>query len=683
MLTKTVIDFFLETDHIESGKKPIQSSNLYRFLQPVYQTKLDNFHSQNVKISYLKQIYRYEEYEVTSFFLQNVWKFFYFNYKTNILDKEQKCKDAYLAKQNRQWFQYDTMYTLEVGLYPFIISFVLNKYHKEFELPEYLSVFVYEESDLAENTTLMTLNLMISRMNYILHGRYLPIVLTYTTFDHATTTVYLPRLTQLDVCFWHVIPINSNGDGIENMMELTTGAFENYKDYLSSQQKNKFTIITSNCNQDIQKNYGTCASWSLFLALHFLSDYDIYVSKAFQRHPDTEPETSLQFQRTSDAIDEFCQNLAEHNATKTFAMKKYNEVISDFEAANFCSQVEMDKHLQQMGKPQSWESMLSMIFDDHDGSVFKHLKLFTTIFSTMKQMRDRVIKNAFDDFDEPRTISDEIRQGQKLVDEFTYKLQQTANIFGKNEITEEKIAPDDDDDVDVEADFEQKMLVEKQVLIEEKEHELDRLRGIEKRKIKITLLPMKTQSRNVDIVIDNLEGEIIVLKRKFAKNWNNLKSMFSSDQDGLASMHEFQEKWFEIWTAERLQEFLEDIDNLEKQIRIEDQKNKYNQFILLDNPDEATIELVREKISQTNNKKEDLKLKKRNKIRGYEELLAKSKTLFQRYKDFESRILLNPIVRRVRYASDGDGGGGQPSVSKRQKHESAVGVNGDDDVDAD
>ena len=227
------------------------------------------------------------------------------------------------------------------------------------------------------------------------------------------------------------------------------------------------------------------------------------------------------------------------------------------------------------------------------------------------------------------------------------------------------------------------MLVEKQVLIEEKEHELDRLRGIEKRKIKITLLPMKTQSRNVDIVIDNLEGEIIVLKRKFAKNWNNLKSMFSSDQDGLASMHEFQEKWFEIWTAERLQEFLEDIDNLEKQIRIEDQKNKYNQFILLDNPDEATIELVREKISQTNNKKEDLKLKKRNKIRGYEELLAKSKTLFQRYKDFESRILLNPIVRRVRYASDGDGGGGQPSVSKRQKHESAVGVNGDDDVDAD
>jgi hypothetical protein len=349
-------------------------------------------------------------------------------------------------------------------------------------------------------------------------------------------------------------------------------------------------------------------------------------------------------------------------------MKKYNEVISDFEVANHCSLVEMNDHLKQMGKPESFASFMSMVNNDTSASVFKHLNLYQTFFSILQQMLNRLAKNAFDDFDESqRTISDEIRAGQKLFDEFTYKLQKVGNVFErirKRQMNEKKKVDED------EAGWDQSMLVKTRALIEEKERELDHLRGREKRKV--MLLPttiQKPQKPNIDI--DKLVDEIFDLKKEFLEKWGIFKANFPSDQAGLAAMREFQQKWFETPIKTQLEILSKDIDKLKKQILNQNEKNKYNQLVLKINPDETTIAQVQKEMSEIHAKKQDLELQKRNKIRDYEKLLVESKTLFQKYMNFENRILSDPIARRVRYAeSDGD----PQKVSKKQKHEGG-GVN--------
>ena len=346
-----------------------------------------------------------------------------------------------MPKKKQQWFILEKFYTLDNGIYDaisFINLFITQKYHNYFNLPEFLITYVAFEDRHNSNVNLILRNLKLSRLNFILNGTYLPIILKFGDNLHEIAVVFLPRFfhnaesdtaDQNNITFWQRIEINSNGEPMSLITSQTNEAFEKYRKFVSFQTEKKYKTAIINCQKNIQKDFGTCASWSHFLAVQLLAHYEHFIQQA--------KESVNQNEGVVKIIQDFCEKLSLH-LNNSLAIQKYNEVIVDFMIAVNCSIVTLIGELKKLGQQATVTSIMSAI--DRDEGARQHLRLFQKLFEITNVFRGRFSKHVMGDFEETRTISDKKRHGQRLWNTFAHKIRNR-----KAEVKKKKPTKEDED----------------------------------------------------------------------------------------------------------------------------------------------------------------------------------------------------------------------------------------------
>jgi hypothetical protein len=169
---------------------------------------------------------------------------------------------------------------------PFIVittmHLTLLRFRELFKLPEFLYVAVDPApSEVVNESDYICRSFVLSRINYILHGTYLPILIDVGFFNHATSAVFLPYVRG-DRVTWVRIFIDSSG---LTQTELSISykayedseaiAFDKFKEWMKCQTHNTADLYKVGCVRDIQKHYGTCAHWSTLLMMFFLIHHDV------------------------------------------------------------------------------------------------------------------------------------------------------------------------------------------------------------------------------------------------------------------------------------------------------------------------------------------------------------------------------------------------------------------------
>ena len=176
----------------------------------------------------------------------------------------------------------------------------MAKYYEKLDFPPFLFANVGDNAN-DEDCVAMLLNVFLqSRFNYILTGKYLPIVVydgmiskytvhrTVNYCNHAAMCVYLPSShPNSTISTWNRIFIDSSaasyvpcGESLNkyNMWENT--ALQKYKMAIyHAQNDTDIQINQIFCIGNVQKNYPTCAHWSTILALLFVYNYEYLIDK--------------------------------------------------------------------------------------------------------------------------------------------------------------------------------------------------------------------------------------------------------------------------------------------------------------------------------------------------------------------------------------------------------------------
>ena len=742
ILTKTVVDFIRELRRIETGTKEITVSNLYQFLRDDHRAVIDTFELLSDKISYLKLMYDYDNLLVNSYFLED--SIFVEKFPSSLLELVSESREIQRTRKNRKWYQYETFCTLNVGLrgcQTFLTHFIINKFHSYFQLPDYLILSVDSKAAFGENNVKLLLrNLLISRLNFILNGQYLPIVIDFSMPQHEVTSVFQPKYSN-GTLHWHNISVNSNGDDIKKVTSLISKTMSDFDTNLKNfQSNNDFIFMKTDCNKNIQRNFGTCASWSTFLVLFFLADYDIFVQQARDHNPGLEAHSTLQFSEVAKFIKLYCQKLATQTKD-TFALRKYNEVISDFEASIFYTIIELHNKAVHLGKPNSnsIQCMMEMIIsaandaggvgadytgvgadytgagaddaagvggvgadytgagaaadytgagaaadytgvDDADDAgvdagaagpnshqkkaalVAVHVDLFAEMFHVLRNMQEKLEKNIVNDFENPqRSISDEIRHGERLFDEFTFKLHQEGSIFEKiktrqgiKRMNEKPWTYKELEDMQI---F-QKRLDSLQNSIEEKKLEVAR-----ESQLKPTLLSTKRhhddQTRRFQ-----LQQSIFQEQKEFRDILNRLTDIFRPESSPVGAyrlqsvkqmVRSWQEKWYNYKENKILKSLQKKISALDDDIKNQQTSLEFQRLVLFakqteelkqvsDDSEESDIELIKKEEAIL----QKLQSKRKIKTDEHEKWMLNRGLLLRNYIEFEDDLLKTPNIRPVK-----------------------------------
>ena len=285
ILDRQLIDFQRETDRIRQSKIPIYKSKLFRFLTPRMQRATLAAGKLSRMLIVIQHVYGYDELSPDSIRSENpIWNAELknqWNHKFNIED----------ANFHKQWLKLEKITTdsMESVLAVSLLATV-KRFHLRFDLRDFLFTNCFVPRGDVVNRSLFiqkVLNKMKeSRLNYVLRGSYLPIIIYQNGDKHATTVLMMPKVVQKtghwmrwvkqETLEWHIVLINSNSDDLfVNRVAIPLEACKRYKIWVESGQQFSETIHTkSYCWENIQKNYGTCAYWSIFIALFILKDYN-------------------------------------------------------------------------------------------------------------------------------------------------------------------------------------------------------------------------------------------------------------------------------------------------------------------------------------------------------------------------------------------------------------------------
>ena len=280
LLDKPWLDFLDHLDEIKKGNVQLIQSPLFKFLTPhiqeeILQARVDD------AIELIKKAYNFQD--VIPF-----WK--NIDLDTSPIDVNvefEKCRQKLNFLKNREFDDYNECILNDgvsdsLGL---IMTLTFKRFHHEFGMDDFLVSMTnvqYPEhyQTLVTRDKPISRQMMASRMNFILHGFYLAIIINLSERDHATCCLFIPVVSsQYDGSHvtWHLIDVNSNGEyptrGRNRFKALSTCSKE-YSQWLGNNQVQiKTTYQESFCVKNIQKEYGTCAYWSKILAFQFFIDY--------------------------------------------------------------------------------------------------------------------------------------------------------------------------------------------------------------------------------------------------------------------------------------------------------------------------------------------------------------------------------------------------------------------------
>jgi len=157
----------------------------------------------------------------------------------------------------------------------------LLRFRELFKLPDFLYVAIRPKSTYKKESDYLCHSFVLSRIHYILHGTYLPILVDIGLPKHATTAVFLPFIKEDDSIKWVRIFIDSSTITKTELKysyrmyeRIETGAFKNFKKWMKDQTMNSASLFKYECVHNIQKHYGTCAHWSTLLMMFFMIQHD-------------------------------------------------------------------------------------------------------------------------------------------------------------------------------------------------------------------------------------------------------------------------------------------------------------------------------------------------------------------------------------------------------------------------
>ena len=271
ILDKPRIDFFDELSQIKNGSKLMKTSRLYQFLQPQKQAEVDLTVDSSSSLDHgariIQQVYKMSEDEMPPL-------------STDLPDIDDtydafdaSCALIEDAKQNELWGNVEK-YVTKFGtnlLFNATVMMVWKRFYRQFGIRDFLFCIL----DYTTRADFLPLyrQLVASRINFILHDVYLPIIGGISTRDHYTSFIIIPHRDADSAMNWHVIHINSNGDeDYLHLVDIPYQALELYKTYISDQIDNNVTSSTSMCWENIQGDFGTCGVWGDILAFQLFAE---------------------------------------------------------------------------------------------------------------------------------------------------------------------------------------------------------------------------------------------------------------------------------------------------------------------------------------------------------------------------------------------------------------------------
>ena len=366
IIDKPFMDFEKEVKNIESLDS---NSRLLQMLKDDVKEMMKQYqHKPEVIRQVIENVYGYKEF--SSFF--NLVKLNDNNWKkecTKIQESYYNMKDA---QEDGDLLLLDTC-ALDGGiysLYALTVLIIMKRYHENFNIRDFLFCEIAIESNLRLNSLFVSTELRKSRINYILNNIYLPIICVIHGNKHATSALLLPRFEQ-STMIWECIHINSNGDQVSYLERESwiNAGFDEYKQWMSKQNENEFEQKTSRCISNIQKHFGTCGHWSLFLAFQLLKDYNDNMNLH--------------------TVKEFCDFLSQENENST-TLEKFNEHIVEMRFTYEFLIVDINNYLyendqQSLQFDYMWiESFCNMLLHGKD---YEIVQLNVAIMKSLNNLR--------------------------------------------------------------------------------------------------------------------------------------------------------------------------------------------------------------------------------------------------------------------------------------------------------
>ena len=292
----------------------IKESNLYKYLSDSVQRNI-NTHDGDIakQLDVLLQAYEFDKYKKT--FCEDIKD--RLTLFTRLEENHKRFQQIFgFIKTNN--IENLKKITLESGVYPVLTTamyLTIKRFRDVFKVPNFLYCYMHTSLNTTTNIQTLIKNLVFSRWYYIIKGIYLPVIAFYGGNAHATTTIFYPSIVN-SVETWHIIYINSNGISYINRAETDPEfVMLTYENYLQNQQSNLIDVQVSICSENIQQKYGTCAMWSLILAMFILiQNNKITLDKYGSKH--------------INIINLYCFMLSQ-SATNPKFIDKFNDYIND------------------------------------------------------------------------------------------------------------------------------------------------------------------------------------------------------------------------------------------------------------------------------------------------------------------------------------------------------------------
>ena len=281
-LDKPWVDFETNLDAIKIGKIDLKKSKLYQFLKPEIQTQINRALSFSSPFSVTRAIKIIEKaYGLSDIipFWANIDTTYRHTSQNDFDDIQQTLLQLNEAKSKRDWIAYETCAFRSLhSIVNFTMMLTFKRFHKDFQMEDFLCCYVFIKDGQITTSKPIYRQMIASRMNYILNGKYLPIITyfadtTTTPIGHSTTQLLLPVVSN-QMLTWNVVDINSNGSEQYRYFMDTTEMFDDYKLWTKNQRQNQSFKKNLSCFENIQKNFGTCGYWSMILVFQCFVDFN-------------------------------------------------------------------------------------------------------------------------------------------------------------------------------------------------------------------------------------------------------------------------------------------------------------------------------------------------------------------------------------------------------------------------
>ena len=195
-----------------------------------------------------------------------------------------------------------------IGLF---IHVLFVRYRQELEIPPFLLTFREREQRLGENSINEYLGkcLLMSRLNFVLHGNYLPVVHFVYGESHTDVILYIPVMDEDRNCTWRIVFVDSDTtlQILKHEPKLKTRAHHEphammkwFQEKLVNQRDNIVNYDFSYCTEEIQQivyfkyqggvgskmipdyriHSGNCAIWAHLMGFHILRHFEVFNSQS-------------------------------------------------------------------------------------------------------------------------------------------------------------------------------------------------------------------------------------------------------------------------------------------------------------------------------------------------------------------------------------------------------------------